>query len=121
MHPNKNLHFIGVGGSGMSALAQLATQDQAISGSDRFWPEQSNLDIFVKLQKKGVRLYPQNGDGITPETSRVVYSTAIEEDNPDLVKAKSLRKNCLHRTDFLSELVSDKNVEGNLDSQSEPF
>jgi len=110
MDPNKNLHFIGIGGSGMSALAQIASQTETVTGSDRFWPDQSHLDLFQKLQKNGVRLFPQNGKGITTKTTQVIYSTAIEKNNPDFQKAKSLGKDCIHRAQFLAQIVSNKRL-----------
>jgi len=110
MKQHKKIHFIGIGGSGMSALAYLASVGGPTTGSDRFWPDQSDLAVFHKLQIKGVELFPQNGEGITPETDRVVYSTAIEENNPDWLKAKSLGIESIHRAEFLSELVTQKKL-----------
>lgn len=110
MNPNKNLHFIGVGGSGMSALAQIAASDHSVSGSDRTWSPEKKSPIFQILAKNNVRLFAQDGSGIHPKIDQVVYSTAIETDNPDWVQAQKLKIDCVHRSDFLSECVKEKKL-----------
>lgn len=94
----------------MSALAQIAAADQTVSGSDRAWPANANLDIFQKLEKNRVRLFPQDGSGITPHTDQVIYSTAIEADNPDWREAKKQGADCIHRSDFLLSLAQKKEL-----------
>jgi UDP-N-acetylmuramate--alanine ligase len=110
MNPNKNLHFIGIGGSGMSALAQIAAATQTVSGSDRTWPANADLDLFQKLEKNQVRLLPQDGSGITTQTDLVIYSTAIEPNNPDWQKAHELGITTQHRSDFLLSLTQQKEL-----------
>jgi len=102
----RHIHFIGIGGVGMNGLAQLATlSNYSVSGSDRGYDPGSEL--FHALEKLGIRIFPQDGSGITKETTQVVFSTAIEPDNPDLVKARELYIPLLHRAEFLKELIGD--------------
>jgi UDP-N-acetylmuramate--alanine ligase len=101
-----HVHFIGIGGVGMNGLAQLAVKSgYSVSGSDRAFDPQ--IEIFRILTDLGITFYPQNGSGISPETSQVVYSTAIESDNLDLTKAQELDIPLLHRAEFLKQLVGD--------------
>lgn len=100
-----HLHFIGVGGIGMSGLA-AAFRDLGyrISGSDRGADNPENSHIISPLRETGVTIYPQDGSyiaGGTPDA--LVYSTAIEEDNPDFVAGKSIMR--LHRSEMLKELI----------------
>ncbi|MFA6172978.1 MAG: Mur ligase domain-containing protein [Kiritimatiellales bacterium] len=142
---SKKIHIIGIGGTGMNGVAQLAAHaGYQVSGSDRacsqpncivgqasLYPEslcssndQNNTrsrirearpttpvaDIFQTLQNMGITLFPQDGSGITADTAAVVYSTAIESDNPDIQKAKSLDIPLLHRADMLAKLCEGKEV-----------
>jgi len=70
----------------------------------------TGLDIFQTLEKQGVTIVPQNGSGITEATDFVVYSTAIESDNPDIQKAKSLNIPLLHRAEMLAKLCEGKQI-----------
>jgi UDP-N-acetylmuramate--alanine ligase len=102
-------HLVGVAGVGMSALAQaLMAGGWAVSGSDRFMDQGRDLEVLRKLQLGGVRLVPQNGSGIGPETRRVVVSTAIEADNPDISAAQRLGVPVIHRSEMLASLVRDR-------------
>ncbi len=100
----RRIHFIGIGGVGMNGLAQLAAQsDYSVTGSDRAYD--SNSALFQALEKMDIRIFSQDGSGIDEQTHQVVYSTAIESDNPDLIKAKGLNIPLLHRAEFLKELI----------------
>ena len=101
------IHFIGIGGCGMNGVAQLAAHSgYSVSGSDRA----TGLDIFQCLKKQGIVIVPQDGSGITEETDFVVFSTAIESDNPDILKAKTLNIPLLHRAKMLAKLCEGKEV-----------
>ena len=105
----RTIHFIGIGGVGMNGLAQLAAlSNDTVSGSDRAYTPHSEL--FHALEHLDIRIVPQNGSGITHETSHVVYSTAIESDNPDLLKAKKQGIPLFHRAEFLKELIGDEEL-----------
>ena len=84
---SRAVHFVGIGGVGMSGLAQLAHQlGYTVSGSDRsFQPKRSP---YRELIASGIQITPQDGSGLlTEDPLDVVYSTAIEADNPDLIGA----------------------------------
>ena len=103
-------HLIGIGGVGMSALAQaLLSLGRSVSGADRLigstdhahWP--SSLE---RLASAGVPIFPDDGSGVDASVSRIIVSTAIEEDNPGLVKAKALGIPVVHRAAALAEALS---------------
>jgi UDP-N-acetylmuramate--alanine ligase len=76
----KNPFFIGVAGSGMSAIAQyLQGTGKNVSGSDRFFKEGEYNETREKLETEGIKCFEQNGEGITTGTNLVVVSTAIED------------------------------------------
>jgi UDP-N-acetylmuramate--alanine ligase len=105
----RSVHFIGIGGVGMNGLAQLAAlSNDSVSGSDRAYDPGTGL--FQALEKLGIRIFPQDGSGISSETTHVVYSTAIESDNAELLRAKELGIPLLHRAEFLKELISDDDL-----------
>ncbi len=89
----------------MSALAQ-AYLDKGwhVSGSDRLLSIDEETPILRALRLQGVQLFPQDGSGIT-QGATVVYSTAIEDDNPDKVVAKTYNCRCLHRSEALAQLA----------------
>ena len=100
----QTIHFIGIGGVGMSALAQAFLDRGArVTGSDRLFSTGHMTPTLATLQAQGVQLYPQDGSAITPE-STVVYSTAIEADNPDYARAQALQVPLLHRSEALAKL-----------------
>ncbi len=99
-------HFIGIGGTGMSAVAQLLRwKGSEVSGSDRALDRLKDEGLSRKLGGLGIRLYPQDGSGIGPRTGCVVCSTAVEEDNPDLEAARRLGLPRFHRSEVLSCLA----------------
>ena len=103
-------HLIGIGGVGMSALAEaLVSMGHAVSGADRLvgsteralWPPS-----LARLMARGVKIFPDDGSGVDSSVERVVVSTAIEEDNPGLVKARELGIPVVHRAAALAEALS---------------
>lgn len=100
-------HLVGVGGVGMSALAQaLVAAGCEVSGSDRCRDAGVALDVLPKLARAGVRLVAQDGTGVEEATAGVIISTAIEDDNPDLVAARDQGVPVLHRSEALAALVA---------------
>src|SRR6187200_874011 len=95
----RRLHFIGIGGAGMSGLALVARSLGAeVSGSDR-----ADSSYSARLREAGIE--PRTGhDEPPPEGAEVVVSTAIGEDNPELVGARSAGARVLHRGDLLGEV-----------------
>ncbi len=105
----RQVHFIGIGGVGMNGLAQLAAQSGfSVTGSDRGYDAQA--PVFQSLEHLGIRIFPQDGSGITGRTDAVVYSTAIESDNADLQQADACSTPRLHRSEFLKELVGSSSL-----------
>ncbi len=111
-------HLVGVGGTGMSALAQvLLASGCRVSGSDRSFDRQSpagdgnRTDIAV-LRAAGADLFPQDGSGVTAGTAAVAVSSAIESDNPDLAAAARLGIPVRHRAELLAERASGHTLVG---------
>lgn len=93
----------------MSAIAQLLRdQCHIVSGSDRKYDNQISKDVFSKLSHQGISLYNQDGSGINENTDFVVVSSAIEEDNTDIKKARLLSKKIIKRADLLAEMFNSK-------------
>ncbi len=105
------IHFIGVGGIGMSALAQLfAAHGCEVSGSDRGAEQRENQSIIAPLKEQNITIFPQDGSfikSIKPDC--LIYSTAIEDDNPDFLAAPDIPR--IHRAAALAAAIdmnSDK-------------
>ena len=103
------LHFVGVGGSGMSALAQyVAQRGGCASGSDRSFDQGRNGAGKLLLESQGVRMWPQDGTGVGVDCAAVVYSTAVEEQVPDFQAARRLGIPLLHRSELLAGFVGER-------------
>jgi UDP-N-acetylmuramate--alanine ligase len=104
-----NYFFIGIGGSGMSAIAQvLAGKGHQVRGSDRNHDRVQSETFFRRLEDIGIRLFPQDGSGVDPDCDFVVASTAIEETVPDVARARALGVKVLHRSQALAELFNSQ-------------
>ena len=100
----KKLHFVGIGGVGMSAIAYVINKlGYAVSGSD----EKAN-SLTEKLQAEGVKVYIGHGKENIADSDAIVVSSAIKEDNPEIVEAKKLGIPILHRSDILAELMNSR-------------
>src|SRR5436190_15471612 len=105
----KNPFFIGIAGSGMSAIAQyLKGIGKNVSGSDRFFKENEYNEIKEKLEAEGIKCFVQNGDGITNVTDLVVVSTAVEDTVIEVQKAKQLNIPVIKRAELLSLIATSK-------------
>ena len=105
----KNVFFIGIAGTGMSAIAQyLAGVEKNVSGSDRYFKEGEFNDIKEKLSAEGIHCFLQNGEGITANTDLVVVSTAIEDTVAEVQKAKLLNIPILKRSEVLALIAKSK-------------
>src|SRR3954463_16074584 len=86
----ENVFFIGIAGTGMSAIAQyLKGVGKQVSGSDRLFNKDHKMLIQEQFEKAGIECFFQDASGITSKTQVVVVSTAIEETNIEYQKAKS--------------------------------
>ena len=100
----KRVHFIGIGGSGLSAIARLLKESgYDVTGSDR------TLSQFaIDLQNSGVSIYvghhPRNVSG----ADIVIRSSAIPDDNVEVDAAKRAGIPVYKRSDFLGQLMSEK-------------
>ena len=101
----KYLHFIGIGGIGMSGLAAWCRSlNIRVSGSDRDAGKKENSHIFGPLRNQGIELFPQDGSFAKAGLpDALIYSSAIEEDNPDFLAAPGIRR--IHRSQLLAELL----------------
>lgn len=98
-----NIHCIGIGGIGLSALAQYyLKQGHSVSGSDN-----AASEITSYLQKKGARVFigKQKRARITKDTDLVLYSPAVQTDNPELKEARKLNIPTLSYPEGLGELT----------------
>ena len=95
-------HLIGIGGVGMSALATaLVKLGDEVTGADRTLGT-GNIRFLESL---GVKVYPDDGSGVDAATDEVIVSTAIEETNAGLRKAKELGIPVTHRAKALSRTL----------------
>ncbi len=80
----KNIHMIGIGGIGMSALAQLMQSTGAqVQGTDR-----DTSPVTTLLEEKGITVHiGHDANQVSPDTNLVVYSDAVPNDNPERMRA----------------------------------
>jgi len=96
----RNLHFIGIGGAGMSGLALVAHALGArVTGSD-----QAESSYCARLRSAGIEPVVGHDALNWPEGAEVVISTAIADDNAELAAARAGGAGVLHRGDLLAEL-----------------
>ncbi len=100
----KNIHFIGIGGSGLSAIARLLKESgYEVTGSDL-----ALSPFAVELQKIGITVHighdPKNIDG----AEAVIRSSAIDDDNPEVKAAQQAGIPVYKRADFLGQLMAQK-------------
>jgi UDP-N-acetylmuramate--alanine ligase len=101
--------FIGVAGTGMSAIAQyLAGIGKEVSGSDRYFLPDVFSDTKEKLTAAGISCFLQNGEGITAATNLVVVSTAVEDTIEEVQKAKQLNIPIIKRSELLALIAKSK-------------
>src|SRR5580698_158791 len=100
----RHVHFVGIGGIGMSGLAEiLRTLEFDVSGSD-LRPN----DITRRLATLGVQIHEgHRGDNVAG-ADVVVYSSAVKPDNPEIVRARELEIPIIPRAEMLAELMRVK-------------
>ena len=98
------IHFVGIGGAGMSPLAKVLTEmGYEVSGSDR-----AESDIIRRLRELGAVVYiGQDGEHVRG-VDAIVVSTAIPYDNPEVLAAGQLGIPKLHRSDINAALVNSR-------------
>ena len=104
-----HIFFIGVAGTGMSAIAQyLAGIGKNISGSDRYFLPGTFNDTKEKLEAENIHCFLQNGEGITEKTDLVVVSTAVEDTVYEVQRAKELNIPIIKRSELLAIIAASK-------------
>ncbi len=94
------IHFIGIGGIGMSAIARLLlAQGRQVSGSD-----QHDSEIMQELAELGAKIYIGHAEINAKDAGTIVVSTAITAANPELKYAKENGMPVMHRSDLLRHL-----------------
>jgi UDP-N-acetylmuramate--alanine ligase len=102
----RRLHFIGVGGAGMSGLALVCARLGArVSGSDR-----ADSSYMERLRAAGLEPTIGHDAANLPEGAEVVVSTAIAADNPELARARERGVEPIHRGALLAELCAEKRL-----------
>ena len=100
-HAVKHIHFVGVGGAGMSGIAEiLHNLGYVVSGSD-----QSDSATTRRLASLGIRLTIGHEAGNIAGAEAVVTSTAVRADNPEVIAARAKRVPVVPRAVMLAELM----------------
>ena len=99
-------HYAGLGGSGMSALAQFQVMlGGKASGSDRAFDNGERAEARAQLEQLGIEIMPQDGSGLRGECAALVVSTAVESQVPDVAAARELKLPMVHRSELLAHFV----------------
>lgn len=102
----KKVHFIGIGGIGISAIARfLHEKGHKISGSDI-----KESKTTLELQNEGIEVITPHCKEAIKDQDFVVYSAAIKEDNIELVEARNKGIKCFSRKEILPYVLEDKCV-----------
>jgi UDP-N-acetylmuramate--alanine ligase len=100
------VHFIGIGGAGMSGIARIMlARGTAVSGSDS--ASSATLDELAAL---GARVHAGHAAGQLGDADTVVVSSAIRESNPELAEARRRGLRVLHRAAALASLMAGRRV-----------
>jgi len=93
----KNIHFVGIGGSGMCPLAEiLNSKGYILTGSDN-----NESDPLKRIRNLGIKVFMGHSSENVEGAELVVYSAAISKDNPELVRAAELGIPTMERCDLL--------------------
>jgi UDP-N-acetylmuramate--alanine ligase len=102
----RKLHFIAIGGAGMSGLALVCHRlGSRVSGSDR-----APSSYLERLRAAGLEPRVGHDADAVPPDAEVVVSTAVGEDNPELTTARERGQPVLHRGELLAELCAEKRL-----------
>jgi len=97
----RRLHFVGVGGSGMSGIAEvLVNMGYAVSGSDL-----AGSPATERLAGLGARIHLGHDPGHVQDAEVVVISSAVGEENPEVLEARRRRIPVIPRAEMLAELM----------------
>ena len=97
----KKLYFVGIGGAGMSGIAEiLMNLGYAIKGSDI-----TTSEVTEYLQAQGITIYPEHSGANLKDVDVVVISSAVGEDNPEVIEARRQGIPVIKRAEMLGELM----------------
>lgn len=100
----EQVHFIGIGGIGMSALARILLQrGYRVSGSDL-----ADSAIVESLRREGAQIVIGHFAETINEPMNVVYNSQVQKDNPEFAQALKLNCTLMHRSDLLQKLLEGK-------------
>ncbi len=102
-----HIYFMGIGGISMSGLAEiLHERNFTVSGSDS-----KCSPLTTMLEDKGIKIfYGQKAANITSDIDCIVYTSAIREDNPELVAAKAMNIPLLSRAELLGQIMKNYEI-----------
>ncbi len=98
----KKLHFVGIGGIGMSGIAEILIDEGfSITGSDR-----AASDNTERLESLGAKVYiGHDAKNLEPEVDVLVYSSAVAPDNPEVIEARQRKIPVIRRAEMLAEVM----------------
>jgi UDP-N-acetylmuramate--alanine ligase len=97
----QKVHFVGIGGIGMSGIAELLVNlGYAVSGSDL-----KSSPATARLSQLGAKIYLGHDETNIDEAQVVVFSSAVPPQNPELVEARRLQRPVIPRAEMLAELM----------------
>jgi UDP-N-acetylmuramate--alanine ligase len=98
----KKIHFVGIGGIGMSGIAEiLIDQGFTVSGSDR-----ALSDVTERLHSLGAAIYEgHKAENLAPDVDTLVYSSAVVLDNPEVIEAQRRKIPIVRRAEMLAEVM----------------
>ena len=99
------IHFVGIGGIGLSAIAELSRErGYSVQGSDI-----SENDMTKRLRVNNIRVFiGHNSKNIKKKVKLIVHSSAIKDDNPELIAAKKANIPIASRADILAQLMESR-------------
>lgn len=104
MLKSKRIHLIGIGGIGMSGIAQLLlAQGLKISGSDL-----KDSQLIDKLRGLGIKIYIGHCASNVEDADKIIYTLAVSQNNPELQAARSKGLDVITRAEALAELANQK-------------
>jgi len=105
-HPLK-IFFSGIGGSGVSAIASfMADKGHIVVGSDRSFDGNPAHPLYQILKSKNIAIVPQDGSGLDSSFDFAVFSTAVEADQPEVIKAIRIGIPIRTRPEYLAKIVA---------------
>ncbi|MBN1233676.1 MAG: hypothetical protein JXA60_10020 [Candidatus Coatesbacteria bacterium] len=104
---DRKAYLIGIRGNGMKPLAYLLNGDKwHVSGSDRYFDMNPQSSEIAEFKEDGIEIFHQDGSCIDYTLSRIVYSVAVEDNIPDLKKARELGLHIMKRSNQLASFAN---------------